>query len=98
MLLKRENYKNVRITESQYKSLVGGMFKKERKDYARKQKEFWYDREDNHTEAWGAFEYDGDDMGRHFIDKKHYIFAVDFAVQYMILVRVTRYLNLRYLL
>ena len=35
---KREKDKDVRITESQYKSLVGGMSKKERKDFERKQR------------------------------------------------------------
>ena len=60
---KREKDKDVRITESQYKSLVGGMSKKERKDFERKQKEFRRDREDDRLEAWLDFEDDMDDMG-----------------------------------
>ena len=57
---KREKDKDVRISESQYKSLVGGMSKKERKDFDRKQKEFRRDREDDRLEAWLDFE---DDIG-----------------------------------
>lgn len=60
---KREKDKDVRITGSQYKSLVGGMSKKERKDFERKQKEFRRDREDDRLEAWLDFEDDMDDMG-----------------------------------
>ena len=60
---KREKDKDVRISESQYKSLVGGMPKKERKDFDRKQKEFRRDREDDRLEAWLDFEDDMDDMG-----------------------------------
>ncbi len=60
---KREKDKDVRISESQYKSLVGGMSKKERKDFVRKQKEFRRDREDDRLEAWLDFEDDMDDMG-----------------------------------
>ena len=60
---KREKDKDVRITESQYKSLVGGMSKKERKDFERKQKEFRRDREDDRLEACLDFEDDMDDMG-----------------------------------
>ena len=52
---KREKDKDVRISESQYKSLVGGMSKKERKDFDRKQKEFRRDREDDRLEAWLDF-------------------------------------------
>lgn len=60
---KREKDKDVRITESQYKSLVGGMSKKVRKDFDRKQKEYRRDREDDRLEAWLDFEDDMDDMG-----------------------------------
>ena len=60
---KREKDKDVRISESQYKSLVCGMSKKERKHFDRKQKEFRRDREDDRLEAWLDFEDDMDDMG-----------------------------------
>ena len=60
---KREKDKDVRISESQYKSFVSGMSKKERKDFERKQKEFRRDREDDRLEAWLDFEDDMDDMG-----------------------------------
>ena len=60
---KRERDKDVRISESQYKSLVGEMSKKERKDFEQKQKEFRRDREDDCLEAWLDFEDDMDDMG-----------------------------------
>ena len=55
--------KDVRLTDKQYKSLIGGMSKKERKDFERKQKEFRRDREDDRLEAWFDFEDDMDDMG-----------------------------------
>lgn len=60
---KREKDKDVRISESQYKSLVGGMSKKERKDFDRRQRDLKRDREDDRLEAWLDFEDDMDDMG-----------------------------------
>ncbi len=58
-----EKDKDVRISESQYKSLVGRMSKKERKDFDRKQKELRRGREDDCLEAWLDVEDDMDDMG-----------------------------------
>ena len=59
---KRDKDKDVRISESQYKSLIGEMSKKERKDFDRKQQELRRDREDDRLEAWLDFEDDMDDM------------------------------------
>ncbi len=55
--------KDVRLTDKEYKSLVGGMSKKERKDFDRRQKEFKREREDDRLDAWLDFEDDMDDMG-----------------------------------
>ena len=55
--------KDVRLTDKQYKDLVGGMGKKERKEFERKQKELKRDREDDRIDAWLDFEEDMDDMG-----------------------------------
>lgn len=55
--------KDVRLTDKEYKSLVGSMSKKERKDLDRRQKEFKCDREDDRLDAWLDFEDDMDDMG-----------------------------------
>ena len=42
---------------------MGGMSKKERKDFDRRQKEFRRYREDDRLDAWLDFEDDMDDMG-----------------------------------
>ena len=42
---------------------MGGMSKKERKDFDCRQKEFKRDREDDRLDAWLDFEDDVDDMG-----------------------------------
>ena len=55
--------KDVRLIDKEYKSLVGGMSKKERKDFDRRQKEFNRDREDDRLEAWLDFEDDMVDLG-----------------------------------
>ena len=55
--------KDVRLTDKEYKNLGGGMSKKERKDFGRRQKEFKRDREDNGLDAWLDFEDYMDDMG-----------------------------------
>ncbi len=55
--------KDVRLTDKEYKSLLGGMSKKERKDFDCIQKEFKRDREDDRLDAWLDFEDDMDDMG-----------------------------------
>ena len=55
--------KDVRLTDKEYKNLVGNMSKKERKDFDRRQEEFRCDREDDHLDAWLDFEDDMDDMG-----------------------------------
>lgn len=54
--------KDVRLLDREYKSLVGDMTKKERKDFERRQKEFKRDREDDRLDAWLDFEDDMDDM------------------------------------
>ena len=59
---KRNKDKDVRITESQYKSLVGGMSGKERKDFNRKQEQLRREREDDRINAWLDFEDDMDEM------------------------------------
>ncbi len=55
--------KDVRLTDKEYKNLVGSMNKKERKDFDRRQKEFKRDREDDRLDAWLDFEDEMDDMG-----------------------------------
>lgn len=60
---KRDDDKDVRISEKQYKSLLGGMSKNERKDFDRKQKEFRRERENDRIEAFLDLEDDLDDMG-----------------------------------
>jgi hypothetical protein len=55
--------KDVRLTDKEYKNLVGGMSKKERKDFDRRQKELKRDREDDRLDAWLDFEDEMDDMG-----------------------------------
>ncbi|WP_248403013.1 hypothetical protein [Butyrivibrio fibrisolvens] len=55
--------KDVRLTDKEYKSLVGGMSKKERKDFDRRQRELKREREDDRLNAWLDFEDDMDDRG-----------------------------------
>ncbi len=55
--------KDVRLTDKEYKNLVGSMNKKERKDFERRQKELKRDREDDRLDALLDFEDDMDDMG-----------------------------------
>ncbi len=55
--------KDVRLSNSQYKGLVGSMNKKERKEFERKQREFRNERENDRIEAWLDLEDDLDDMG-----------------------------------
>ena len=54
--------KDVRLTDKQYKALVGGMSRKERKDFDRRQEQFRIYREDDRLEAWLNFEDEMDDM------------------------------------
>lgn len=55
--------KDVRLSEKEYKSLVGGMNKRERKDFDRRQRDLKRDRENDRLDAWLDFEDDMDDMG-----------------------------------
>ncbi len=48
--------KDVRLTDKQYKNLVGSMSKKERKEFERRQDQLRRDREDDRLEAWLDFE------------------------------------------
>jgi len=48
--------KDTRLTDKQYKVLVGGMSKKERKEFERRQEQFHRDRDDDRLEAWLDFE------------------------------------------
>ena len=48
--------KDVRLTDKQYKDLVGSMSKKERKDFERRQDQLRRDREDDKLDAWLDFE------------------------------------------
>jgi hypothetical protein len=54
--------KDIRVTEKEYNSLVGGMSKKERKDFERRQRDLKRDREDDRLEAWLDFEDEMDDI------------------------------------
>ena len=54
--------KDVRLTDKQYKDLVGGMSRKERKEFERRQDQLRRDREDDRLEAWLDFEDEMDDM------------------------------------
>ena len=57
---KRDHDRDVRISESQYKSLVGGMSKSERKDFERKQRQFRDERESDRIDAFLDFLEDTD--------------------------------------
>ncbi len=54
--------KDIRVAEKEYNSLVGGMSKKERKDFERRQRDLKRDREDDRLEAWLDFEDEMDDI------------------------------------
>ncbi len=54
--------KDVRLTDKQYKDLVGGMSKKERKEFDRRQEQLRRDREDDRLDAWLDFEDEMDGM------------------------------------
>lgn len=48
--------KDVRLTDKQYKYLVGGMSRKERKEFERRQDQLRRDRENDRLDAWLDFE------------------------------------------
>lgn len=54
--------KDVRLTDKQYKELVGGMSKKERKEFERRQDQFRREREDEELMEWLMIEDELDDM------------------------------------
>jgi hypothetical protein len=54
--------KDVRLTDKEYRNLVGGMSRKERKDFERRQRDLQRDREDDRLEAWLDFEDEMDDI------------------------------------
>ena len=54
--------KDVRLTDKQYKDLVSGMSKKERKEFACRQEQFRREREDDRLDAWLDFEDEMDGM------------------------------------
>ncbi len=54
--------KDVRLTERQYKDLVGGMSKKERKEFDCKQEQLRREREEDRLLGWLEFEDELDDM------------------------------------
>ncbi len=54
--------KDVRLTDKQYKSLVGSMSKKERKDVDRRQRDLQREREDDRLDVWLDFEDEMDGM------------------------------------
>ena len=51
--------KDVRLSDKEYKNLVGGMSKKERKEFDRRQEQFKRDRKRDTLDDWLDFE---DDM------------------------------------
>ncbi len=55
--------KDVRLTDKEYKKLVGSLSKKERKDFDRRQHDLKRERNDDRLDAWLDFEDDMDDMG-----------------------------------
>jgi hypothetical protein len=55
--------KDVRLTDKEYKKLVGSLSKKERKDFDRRQRDLKRERNDDRLDAWLDFEDDMDDMG-----------------------------------
>ncbi|MBQ6407125.1 MAG: hypothetical protein IJJ64_03705 [Butyrivibrio sp.] len=53
--------KDVRLTDKQYKDLVRGMSRKERKEFDRRQEQLHRDMEDDRLDAWLDFEDEMDD-------------------------------------
>ncbi len=54
--------KDVRLTDKQYKDLMGGMSKKERREFDSRQEQLRRDREDDRLDAWLDFEDEMDDL------------------------------------
>ena len=54
--------KDVRLTDKQYKDLVSGMSKKERKEFERRQDQLRRDREDDLIDAWLDLEEEMDEF------------------------------------
>ncbi len=54
--------KDGRLTDKQYKELIGGMSKQERKEFERRQEQFRRDREDEELMEWLMIEDELDDM------------------------------------
>lgn len=54
--------KDVRLTDGQYKKLVGSMNKKERREFERRQEELRREREEDRLLGWLEFEDELDDM------------------------------------
>ena len=54
--------KDVRLTDKQYRNLVGSMSRKERKEFEHRQDQFRRDRENERLDAWLEFEDEMDDM------------------------------------
>lgn len=54
--------KDVRLTDGQYKKLVGSMNKKERREFERRQEELRCEREEDRLLGWLEFEDELDDM------------------------------------
>ena len=54
--------KDVRLTAGQYKDLINGMSKKERREFERRQDELRREREEDRLDAWLDFEDEMDDM------------------------------------
>ncbi len=56
--------RDIRVSDAEYKKLVNGMSKKERREFDRKQEQLRRDREDDRLMAWLEFEdeMDEDDL------------------------------------
>ncbi len=54
--------KDARLTDSQYKSLLNGMSKKERREFERKQDQLRQEREDDRLMGWLFMEDELDDL------------------------------------
>ncbi len=54
--------KDVRLTDKQYKDLVGGMSKKDRKEFECRQIQLRRERENDRINAWLDFEDEMDEM------------------------------------
>ncbi len=55
--------KDVRLTDKQYKDMLGKMTRSERKDFERRQREFQGERENDRLDAWLDFEDEMDEQG-----------------------------------